>query len=1001
MPETSSTYLAYKLMNDGDIMSIQKYLLAILLSVTIVASASPTTATYDATSRLQTFTSCGETSTYSYDNLGNITSLTRTSATPKLVNNGSSASIIFSYEESACIAFDGTAGQILGLGMFASLLTSPPNSSIGCQGPCPPTFFQGRMIAPSGAVFANVVASTDGSGANLPALVETGVYQLIFNPTMIGISPVGATVALTLSTDIVGTINIGSSTPFNLARYGQNAYYTFAGTVGQQVVISFPTLISTGTSLASTLRVIAPNGTLLTTIPVGPNAVSSTLLPAFTQTGIYRLELDVNPSASSLSGTLSLVLGLPDLTVSNLMIGTITSNANAEYSIPIAYSVNNSGNGLAKATWNDNCYLSTDANLDVNDRLIGSQSRSIDLAPGGSYFVSMTCLTNNTALGGAQSLFVKADGGGNVGFYAATDSVGESNEANNVMSANVMLPFITYAVTPSVGANGVISPSSTLLVNRGTTTIFTVTPNVGYRTSISGSCGGTLVGNTYTTNPVFSHCNVDASFTLITYNVTPSAGANGTISPNTLQTIGHGSTTSFTVTPNVGYVAAVGGTCGGTLVGNSFTTNNILGNCTVNTTFSLKQLSVITSTGANGTISPASTQIVNYGSTATFVVTPNAGYTASLGGTCGGALVGNSYTTSIIIADCTVNVTFGLITYSVTPTTGSNGSISPSTVQNVASGATTSFAVIPNSGYAASVGGTCGGTLVSNTFTINPVSADCTVNASFALATTAPDAPTIDIAIPSNNQAIIKFTPPANNGGSPITNYTVTCNSGSISATGVVSPITITGLVNDQSYTCSVTATNAVGTSLASTVVNVTPTSATLLVTVQSRKTHGAAGTFDLPINTNETIGGLVTVEPRNIGSGHSIVFQFNQVVTQLGTLSLVDTQGASIGIAAAMINPDANNEVIVMITDMPNANRITISLNGVNATLNASASMGFLIGDVNNTRVVTNSDLSGVKTRTGMNVDATNFMYDVNSTGSITSTDISTVKVYVGTQLN
>lgn len=69
------------------------------------------------------------------------------------------------------------------------------------------------------------------------------------------------------------------------------------------------------------------------------------------------------------------------------------------------------------------------------------------------------------------------------------------------------------------------------------------------------------------------------------YTVTPSAGANGTISPATPQTVTGGATASFTVTPNAGYTASVGGTCGGTLIGTSYTTNPVTADCTVMATF--------------------------------------------------------------------------------------------------------------------------------------------------------------------------------------------------------------------------------------------------------------------------------------------------------------------------------------------------------------------------------------------------------------------------------
>ncbi|MDO9308458.1 MAG: fibronectin type III domain-containing protein, partial [Deltaproteobacteria bacterium] len=77
----------------------------------------------------------------------------------------------------------------------------------------------------------------------------------------------------------------------------------------------------------------------------------------------------------------------------------------------------------------------------------------------------------------------------------------------------------------------------------------------------------------------------------------------------------------------------------------------------------------------------------------------------------------------------------------------------------------------------------------------------------------APDAPTQVTATASNGQSTVSFTPPAPNGGSQITLFTVTANPGNISATGPSSPITVTGLDNNTAYTFTVTATNTTGTS--------------------------------------------------------------------------------------------------------------------------------------------------------------------------------------------
>ncbi len=88
----------------------------------------------------------------------------------------------------------------------------------------------------------------------------------------------------------------------------------------------------------------------------------------------------------------------------------------------------------------------------------------------------------------------------------------------------------------------------------------------------------------------------------------------------------------------------------------------------------------------------------------------------------------------------------------------------------------------------------------------------------------APGAPLNVTAVAGNAQATVSFSPPASNGGSPITLYTVTSSPGSVTATGSASPITVPGLIAGTTYTFTVTATNAVGTGPASSPSNaVTP----------------------------------------------------------------------------------------------------------------------------------------------------------------------------------
>jgi Fibronectin type III domain len=93
-----------------------------------------------------------------------------------------------------------------------------------------------------------------------------------------------------------------------------------------------------------------------------------------------------------------------------------------------------------------------------------------------------------------------------------------------------------------------------------------------------------------------------------------------------------------------------------------------------------------------------------------------------------------------------------------------------------------------------------------------------------------PTAPVIGTATAGNAQATVSFSAPSNDGGATIQRYTVTAHdtanpaSGGQTASGSGSLITVTGLVNGDTYTFTVTATNAVGTSTASAASNaVTP----------------------------------------------------------------------------------------------------------------------------------------------------------------------------------
>lgn len=328
-------------------------------------------------------------------------------------------------------------------------------------------------------------------------------------------------------------------------------------------------------------------------------------------------------------------------------------------------------------------------------------------------------------------------------------------------------------------------------------------------------------------------------------------------------------------------------------------------------------------------------------------------------------------------------------TFAINPLATGGASTSPvvygTTTPSVCTVATTTVTMVG--------AGTC--TIIANQAGDANFAPAITVAASVIIDPVAPGAPTIGAASAGNGQASVNFTTPSNNGGSPIVSYTVTC--GSVFSSGSASPVTVTGLANGVAVNCSVTAMNAAGlTGAASSSVSVTPVSIAFANEIYSRKTH-AGTTYDLPIDTVPIVTGAVTVEPRS-ESSHRVVFRFTAAPTSVANVTVTDALGAPIGTPSVALS---DNDVIVTLTDIPDASRVRVAVTGVNGALDVEAALGFLVGDVSGTGVVTGADIVAIKSRIGaaMGVNG-NFRFDLNLSGGINSTDVSAAKARAGTTL-
>ncbi|MFZ3374655.1 MAG: hypothetical protein WA183_03795, partial [Chthoniobacterales bacterium] len=152
-----------------------------------------------------------------------------------------------------------------------------------------------------------------------------------------------------------------------------------------------------------------------------------------------------------------------------------------------------------------------------------------------------------------------------------------------------------------------------------------------------------------------------------------------------------------------------------------------------------------------------------------------------------------------------------------------------------------------------------------------------------------------------------------------------------------------------------------------------------------SRKTHGAAGTFDVELPLTGSVG----IECRSGGAGgnHTFVFTFtNNVVS--GNASVTSGVGNVSGSPTF-----SGNTMTVNLTGVSDVQQITVTLSNVadcfgSILPNTPVSAGMLMGDTTASRVVNASDVAQVKGQIGVPVSASNFREDLTVNGSINASD-------------
>jgi outer membrane protein assembly factor BamB len=172
------------------------------------------------------------------------------------------------------------------------------------------------------------------------------------------------------------------------------------------------------------------------------------------------------------------------------------------------------------------------------------------------------------------------------------------------------------------------------------------------------------------------------------------------------------------------------------------------------------------------------------------------------------------------------------------------------------------------------------------------------------------------------------------------------------------------------------------------------PVPALQLTLAVSRKTHGAAGAFDIPLPLSGSLG----VECRTGGAtgDYTQVFTFTNNVTS-GNASVTSGIGSVSGMPTF-----SGNTMTVNLTGVANVQTLTVTLTGVTDEFSqvlpdTPASVNMLIGDTNGNGVVNATDVAQTKAQVGQPVTSSNFRTDVNASGIINATDVAIVKAHSG----
>jgi outer membrane autotransporter protein len=712
----------------------------------------------------------------------------------------------------------------------------------------PPTILYTPAAPPhptAGVAYNHSIANASGGAAPYTYTMFTGVLPagltLASNGTISGTSAaVGTFTFKVVATDNSTGTGPFTSAPANVTLIVDAPIITLAPSTlpGGTVNTAYSQTITAtgGTAPYTTYTVIA--GTLPTGITLSSGGVLS---GTPTQAGSFNITVTATDSTAGPSAPYSgsraytLTIAGPTITlapasVPNATVGTAYTRTVAASGGTAPYTFSTTGSvppGLS---------ISSSGTLSGTPTTAGDFLFSIVATDAQSFTGSRTYIVQVTAIApGAPTIgtATAGDASASVSFTPPTNDGGT--------------PITSYTVTSSPGgitASGAGSPITATGLTNGTAYAFTVTA-----TNSAGSGGTSAPSNSVTPQGAQTVTFNNPGTT--DFGVSPQLVATAT---STLAVTFTSTTAAVCTVTSAGILTTVSpGTC-------SIDANQAGNGAWLAAPAVTQAFAIVVPDGAvsfaTGSPLPDATSGVAYSQTITAVggATPYtftqvsgtlpAGMTFDPSGVLSGtpSAVG-TFNVTLRVTDAatqTADQNYQLVVdapvITLAPASLSGGTVGQTYAQNLtASGGTAPYTfavtagVLPAGLTLNSAGALSGTPTTAGDFNFTAVATDAqsfTGSRAYAVhvAAIASGAPTIGTATAGDTSAIVSFTPPASDGGTPITGYTVTSSPGGITASGAGSPITVAGLTNGTAYTFTVTATNSAGTGAASATSNsVTP----------------------------------------------------------------------------------------------------------------------------------------------------------------------------------